>query len=78
MRTSSIDTWIWFAAVTFAPTWNTPPAVLATVAAPLVVPWGQLALQEAVGQVVLPFFWMVRPQLLPLPLGLAVRTWALG
>ena len=33
MRTSSIDTWIWFVAVTLAPTWNTPPPVLATVEA---------------------------------------------
>ncbi|GAA1015334.1 hypothetical protein Aple_049570 [Acrocarpospora pleiomorpha] len=39
---------------------------------------GQLALQETVGQVELPLRWMVTPQLLPLPLGLAVRTWALG
>ena len=37
MRTSSIDTWIWFVSVTLAPTWNTPPAVFATVAAPLAV-----------------------------------------
>jgi hypothetical protein len=32
------------------------------------------ALQETVGQVVLPFFMMVTPKLLPLPLGLAVIT----
>lgn len=35
---------------------------------------GQPALQETVGQVVLPFFMMVTPKLLPLPLGLAVIT----
>jgi hypothetical protein len=28
--------------------------------------------------VVLPFFWMVTPKLLPLPFGFAVSTWALG
>ncbi|MER5915370.1 hypothetical protein ABT124_34255 [Streptomyces sp. NPDC001982] len=27
---------------------------------------------------VLPFFWMVTPQLLPLPLGLATRTFSGG
>ena len=32
------------------------------------------ALQETVGQVVLPFFMMVTPKVLPLPLGLAVIT----
>jgi hypothetical protein len=36
------------------------------------------AAQETVGQVQLPFAWMVAPQLFPLPFGLAVRTWALG
>lgn len=39
---------------------------------------GQPALQETVGQVELPLRWIVTPQLLPLPLGLAVSTWALG
>src|SRR5690606_382384 len=39
---------------------------------------GQLVLQETVGQVQLPLCWMVTPQLLPLPLGVAVSTWALG
>ena len=34
--------------------------------------------QEKVGQVVEPFFWMVRPQLLPLPLGVATITYWLG
>src|SRR5689334_571556 len=38
----------------------------------------QPALQETVGQVWLPLCWMVTPQLLPLPLGLATRVWALG
>jgi hypothetical protein len=39
---------------------------------------GQLAAQETDGQVQLPFAWIVTPQLLPLPLGLAVRVWAFG
>src|SRR5690606_16838834 len=39
---------------------------------------GQFALQETVGQVQLPLCWMVTPQLLPLPFGLAVRTCWLG
>lgn len=39
---------------------------------------GQFVLQETVGQVQLPLCWMVTPQLLPLPLGVAVSTWALG
>ncbi len=41
-------------------------------------PRGQPVVQETVGQVQLPLCWMVTPQLLPLPLGLAVSTWALG
>ena len=39
---------------------------------------GKFVLQETVGQVQLPLCWMVTPQLLPLPLGVAVSTWALG
>lgn len=39
---------------------------------------GQLVLQETVGQVVLPFFMTVMPQLLPEPLGVATRVWASG
>src|SRR4051794_6543899 len=39
---------------------------------------GQLARQETVGQVQLPLCWMVTPQLLPLPLGLATSCWAVG
>lgn len=39
---------------------------------------GQLALHETLGQFQLPLAWMVTPQLLPLPLGRAVSTWALG
>src|SRR5262245_59915088 len=39
---------------------------------------GQLGLQETVGQVQLPLVWMVTPQLLPLPLGLATSCCALG
>lgn len=34
--------------------------------------------QETVGQVRLPWCWRVRPQVLPLPWGLAVRTWEPG
>jgi hypothetical protein len=39
---------------------------------------GQLGLQETVGQVQVPLVWTVTPQVLPLPFGLATRTWALG
>jgi hypothetical protein len=54
IRTSSIDTWIWLAAVTFAPTWNTPPAVFATEAAPLVViAW---AMSEPTPLIAMPVF----------------------
>jgi hypothetical protein len=42
-----------------------------------VVP-GQPVVQVTVGQVRLPLCWMVTPQLLPLPLGFAVSTCALG
>ncbi|GHF61555.1 hypothetical protein GCM10018787_07300 [Streptomyces thermodiastaticus] len=38
----------------------------------------QPAEQLTVGQVVLPFFWMVTPQLLPLPFGLATSVCASG
>ncbi|MER5891841.1 hypothetical protein [Streptomyces sp. NPDC001876] len=39
---------------------------------------GQPALQETDGQVQDPLAWRVTPKLLPLPLDLAVSTWALG
>jgi hypothetical protein len=38
----------------------------------------QPAWHETLGQVVLPFFWIVTPKLLPLPFGLATSVWALG
>ena len=34
--------------------------------------------QDTVGQVQLPFGWIVTPKVLPLPFGLAVSTWELG
>jgi hypothetical protein len=37
-----------------------------------------LAEQDTLGQVVEPFFWIVMPQLLPLPLDLATSVWASG
>ncbi|KOX40154.1 hypothetical protein ADL09_32855, partial [Streptomyces sp. NRRL F-7442] len=46
--------------------------------APAAGPPGQPALQDTVGQVQLPLAWMVAPQVLPLPFGLAVSVWALG
>jgi hypothetical protein len=39
---------------------------------------GQPAEQETLGQVVEPFFWIVMPQLLPLPFDLATSVWAFG
>ncbi|CAL9649979.1 hypothetical protein SUDANB176_06591 [Streptomyces sp. enrichment culture] len=39
---------------------------------------GQPVLQETVGQVQLPLVWIVTPQLLPLPLGLATSVWLSG
>jgi len=42
------------------------------------MPGDQVALHETVGQVQVPLLWMVTPKLLPLPLGFAVITWALG
>ncbi|GHE64638.1 hypothetical protein GCM10018782_43420 [Streptomyces griseoaurantiacus] len=41
-------------------------------------PGDQDVLQVTVGQVQLPLVWMVTPQLLPLPFGLAVSTCELG
>lgn len=37
-----------------------------------------MVLQETVGQVQLPWVWIVAPQVLPLPLGLATSVWASG